>query len=283
MTLLRATTAAAAFALFAAACSDSATSPDTTGLTAAQAEQIADVVTTDADAMVSASSQSPASGFMLAPSAATPVIASPPCFPSVSPANPANVDGDAVPDSVRLDFNACASASGFIDILDPTLVTPDWGIRSVFTDFTITRSRGPRSRMASAVFNGARQVTGNSDQINHLITNFETDLTFPNETTIQHVKNWNATFVADVAGSIQHAQPLPSGTLNLAGSSTWTKGTESWSMTITTSGLHFDASCTVEPRFDAGTTTIVVDRNGRTHTVTIEHTACGQFTVTRTN
>ncbi|MGE3526484.1 MAG: hypothetical protein AB7I33_11235, partial [Gemmatimonadales bacterium] len=70
MTLLRATTAAAAFALFAAACSDSATSPDTTGLTAAQAEQIADVVTTDADAMVSASSQSPASGFMLAPSAA---------------------------------------------------------------------------------------------------------------------------------------------------------------------------------------------------------------------
>jgi hypothetical protein len=45
--------------------------------------------------------------------------------------------------------------------------------------------------------------------------------------------------------------------------------------------LHFNATCTVEPRLDAGTLMAVVTKNGVTTNVTIQFTACGQYTVTR--
>ena len=45
--------------------------------------------------------------------------------------------------------------------------------------------------------------------------------------------------------------------------------------------LHYNAECTVAPKFDAGKLVIVMTRGDRTATVTIEYTACGQYTVTR--
>jgi hypothetical protein len=54
-------------------------------------------------------------------------------------------------------------------------------------------------------------------------------------------------------------------------------------VTVTTNpALHYNATCTVVPRFDAGTLTAVVTRNGATSTVTVQFTACGTYTVTRT-
>jgi hypothetical protein len=52
-----------------------------------------------------------------------------------------------------------------------------------------------------------------------------------------------------------------------------------FSITITTSGLHYDTSCTVAPKFDAGTVTAVVTRGSQVTNVVIQHTACGQYTV----
>ena len=84
------------------------------------------------------------------------------------------------------------------------------------------------------------------------------------------------------AGSIQIGSPLPSGTWSIAGSSTWTSGPLSYSLSASTSQpLHFNASCTVDPRFDAGTLVIAVTKNSATSNVTIQFTACGQYTVTR--
>ncbi|HWC74763.1 MAG TPA: hypothetical protein VG454_12580 [Gemmatimonadales bacterium] len=40
-------------------------------------------------------------------------------------------------------------------------------------------------------------------------------------------------------------------------------------------------TCTAAPRFDAGKITAVVVRGTSTMTVTVEFTACGQYTVTR--
>jgi len=105
---------------------------------------------------------------------------------------------------------------------------------------------------------------------------------FRNGSTANHTRNWSATFTADVAGSITFDSPLPSGTWNLAGTSTWTRGSRTHQVTVTTNpALHFNASCTVVPRFDAGTLTAVVTRNGTVSTVTVQFTACGQYTVTR--
>ncbi len=281
-------------ALALAGCSsDRATGPAGAGLTDAEAQDMAAVVTTDADAVMDASTLAPASGVAVSAAAPprTPPWGPPPCTVNRSPDPPVDSDGDPVADSVRFDFTGChfgrggitVTISGFIDVLDPTPTTTDFGIRSVFTDYRIERQAGRSDRTFTTLFNGARQVTGDGDQLHHLITNFTTDYTFWNGRQTSHVKNWNATFTADVPGSIQPDQPPPAGTLNIAGSSSWSEGDRSWSVGITTSGLHFDPTCAVAPRFDAGTVTLVIMRGGVTTTVAVEHTACGQYVVTRTH
>lgn len=281
-------------ALVLAGCSsDRTTGPGSTGLSASDAQDMAAVVTTDADAMMDASTLNPGSGVAVSAAAppATPPWGPPPCSVSKTPDPPVNSDGDPVADSVRFDFTGCqfsragitVSISGFIDVLDPTPQATDFGIRSVFTDYQIQRQAGQSDRSFTTLYNGARQVTGDADALNHLITDFTTVYTFRTGRQTTHVKNWNATFTADTPGSIQPDQPPPSGVLDIAGTSSWTTGDRTWSVTITTSGLHFDASCTVAPRFDAGTESLVTTRGGVTTDVTIEHTACGQYTVTRTN
>ena len=91
-----------------------------------------------------------------------------------------------------------------------------------------------------------------------------------------------STFTADVAGSIVPQQPLPSGNWSIGGTSSWTRGANTYALTVTTGpALHYNASCTTAPRFDAGTLTVVATRGGRTATLTIAFTACGERTVTR--
>ena len=286
-TLTQGILTAAFLGLALAACSDGGTGPSS-GLTASQAQDVADVVTTDADAMIDASTFT-STAVVIAPGIQP---SSPPCSPAISPFPPSNSDGDAVPDSVRFDFAGCSFSrglfdfeiSGFIDVTDPVPAPDDFGIRFVFTDFTSARTLQQTNRTTTVEFNGTRQITGNSSSLNQLITNFRTDVTFPNGGTVSHVKDWNGSFTADQAGSIVPGQPLPSGTLNIAGSSEWTRGAdEAFSITVTSSGLHYDASCTVAPKFDAGTVTAVVTRGGQVTNVVIQHTACGQYTVTRSN
>jgi hypothetical protein len=270
-----------------AACGDqgpSASSP----LSQVLAVDVAEVVVEDQEAILDGSSVDPVTGVFI--SSPGPSLTSPPCAPALTPNPPVNSDGDAVPDSVQLDFAGCAFTrgqyafvlSGLIHIVDPTAAQQGFGLKSIFDGFTSQRTFLPTSRVITAEFNGARQITGTSDAINHLITNFETIITRPTGGSVIHLKNWNSTFTADVPGTIAHHQPLPSGTLNVAGSSEWSKGAdEIFSLSITTSNLHFEASCTVRPRFDSGSSVLVVTRRGESHTVVVEHTACGQYTVTR--
>ena len=277
--------AAALLGFSLGACGDGGTAP-TSGLSDAQVQDVGDVLATDADAMLDASTFS-SSAVALAPGHRA---GRPPCTPAITPDPLTNGDGDAVPDSARFDFAGCSfshglfdfTVSGFIDVTDPVPGPDDFGIRFVFTDFVSNRTLQHTDRTTTVEFNGTRQITGNSSGLNHLITNFQTDVTFPNGGTVGHVKDWNGSFTADLAGSIAPGQPLPSGTLDIAGSSEWTRGAdEFFSITVTSSGLHYNASCTIAPKFDAGTVTAVVTRGDLVTNVLIQHTACGQYTVTR--
>lgn len=270
-----------------AACGDqgpSASSP----LSQELAGDMAEVVVEDQEAILDGSSVDPVTGVSISPPG--PSRTSPPCAPALTPNPPANGDGDAVPDSVQLDFTGCAFVrgnfsfvlSGLIHIIDPTAAQQGFGLKSIFEGFTTQRTFVPTSRTVTSEFNGTRQITATADGVNHLITNFETVVTRPGLGSVVHLKDWNAAFTADLPGSIVHHQQLPSGTLNVAGSSEWSRGgAEVFSLSITTSGLHFDAACTLAPRFDAGSSVLVITRRGETHTVVVEHTACGQYTVTR--
>src|SRR5207249_468673 len=85
-----------------------------------------------------------------------------------------------------------------------------------------------------------------------------------------------------LGGSIQVGSRLPSGDWTIAGSSTYTSGTNSYSLSVSTSEpLHYNSGCTNEPRFDSGTLTVQVTKGTTSTTVTITFTGCGQYSVSK--
>lgn len=281
-------------ALGIAACSDQAAGPggfQQPALTKAQADSLAGVVTADVDAMTQSAAVGTWDGGF-AGAAAGPIDMGDRlgwgCMPAKSPATPANSDADPVPDSIRLDFSGCetttrrgsVSYSGTIDVLDPTPSDSDFAVKLVYTDFARTFT-GSAGGTTSEKRNGTRQILRSASVLQQVERDFHTDITFPDGSTASHVKDWSATFTADVAGSIGQGR-LPSGTWDITGTSTWTRGDRTYSIAVTTDpDLHYNASCAETPRFDAGKITAVVTRAGTTSTVTVEFTACGQYTVTK--
>jgi len=278
--------AATALALGLAACS-SMEGPNA-ALTQQEAQSVADVVVADAASLADAASYDAASGVPMASVPASATTAQP--CPAISPLPVVNSDGDMPPDSVHFDFTGCViqrpletvTLSGMIDFVDPTPTVPDHSHRTRFTDFTRTVTKLLYSKTTSIELNGVRTFTGTADALEHSETNFRTDYTYADGSTATHVKTWSSTFTADVPGSIAFGSPLPSGTWNIAGTSTWTHGDRTYSLSVTTNPpLHYNADCTVAPKFDAGTISAVVTRNGQTMNITVQFTACGQYTVTR--
>jgi hypothetical protein len=280
----------AALVLGVAACNNDTAAPEQSILSKAQADSLAQVLTADVDAMVQGASVSN-SDVVAVPSTAVDLgdRLGARCVPARSPESPTNSDTDPVVDSVRLDFSGCVIStpraaitySGTIDIIDPTPTETDHAVKTVYTDFTRSTTELGSGRTTSVEQNGTRLFLRNASTVQHSESDFRTDVTFPDGSTASHVKDWSSTFTADVPGSITRG-PLPSGTWDITGNSTWTRGDRSHSLTVSTDpDLHYNASCTVGPKFDAGKLTAVVTRRGTTSTVTIEFTACGQYTVTR--
>jgi len=281
--------AVAAAAALSACRTEQMASPQTSVLTKAQADGLGGVVTADVQSELDAATASSGLGFIpgapVGPLTANPVF----CLPQISPTPPADADSDHVPDSLRIAFNNCVTGfndqdtvRGTIDIVDPTPTVADRSIRQVFTDFTrifVDRHGHP----ASFSVNGAREVIRDSSEISQTSTDFRTVYTFANGDSVTDLRNWAIVFTADVPGAIRRDAPLPSGTLTINGSSTVTFNDSTvLALAVTTpTTLHRDATCTERPQFDTGKVVAVVTRNGATATVTIEFTACGQFTVTK--
>jgi len=294
---LRALAGAAAVLVLVTACNnESGTAPTTPLLSQAQAESLATTVVADIVGEIGTATMDGSAGGSLA--ATAPFDASAPagsttatqCVPTESPTPVVNSDNDGVPDSVRFDYTGCVisrplsldSLSGTIDLIDPTKLVADHAVERVFTDFkrlTVSLVSGAKSAVTS---NGERRASHDGTTLRSSETNFRTDYLFANGGTAEHVRTWESIFTADVAGSIMRDALLPSGTWSVNGTSSWTRGQPSYSLTVTTNPpLHYNASCTAAPRFDAGKLTAVVVRNSQTVTVTIEFTACGEYTVTR--
>ncbi len=277
------------------ACSDSS-SPGSSSdeLTSAQADSLAEVITQDADELVAASEFNSTTAVVLRHHVRIIphfIPGTPPCDPTISPDPLSNGDGDAIPDSARFDFTGCTftrgplelSVNGTIDVIDPSPAPAEFAVRLVFNDFGRAWTNTQTSRTWSVIHDGTRQVSANGDELDHSINNFVTEYTFPNGATVTHVRNWTGHFDADVPGSIELDSPLPTGDWSFAGSSTWSKGARTWGLqTTTTTALHYDPACGVAPRFTAGQLLLTVTRNGAIVNVTIDFTACGQYTVTRT-
>ena len=277
---------AVAFAALVAACQDNA-GPGQGALSQPQADSLAEQMVVEADAENDAATSSSGTGFSVMTSDASLSSA---CVPTVAPLPVVNTDGDRAPDSIRITFANCAnsyplftdSIKGSIDLIDPTPAVAGANIRSVFTNLMHKRVFTISGLFTSVTLNGTRLASRTTSVLQHTVTNFSTDFVFRNGATANHTRTWSSTFTADVAASIAFDAPLPAGTWNIAGTSTWTRGARSHQVTVTTNpALHFNPSCTTAPRFDAGTLTAVVTRGGNTTTVTVQFTACGTYTVTR--
>jgi hypothetical protein len=289
------TSAAVAAVLGVTACNnDHSTAPSASLLSQAQAESLAKTVVSDIAGAVSTatmdgSASVAASAALFAPASLATSSASQ-CVPARSPATPLDSDKDGVPDSVRFDYAGCVlsfplsldSLSGTIDLIDPTKAKPDHAVERVFTDFkrvTVNLISGANTAVTD---NGVRMASHDSTTLRSAETNFRTDYVYANGGTAEHVRTWESLFTADVPGSIQPNVLLPSGTWTVNGTSAWTHGRASYSLTVTTDPpLHYNATCTKAPRFDAGKITAAVVRGGQTMMVTIQFTACGAYTVTR--
>src|SRR6184192_486121 len=282
--------AATLAALVIAACTDTQSPTSTSGLTQPQAQAVGDVVASDVAALPEGMTFSASgSGLLaqLAPPAA--VGPTPACTPTRTPASPANSDGDPIPDSVHVDFADCTTSSGSytvtvsgtIDFVDPTPTTTDFGLRTRYTDFTRGVTNTATNQTRSTKESGIREVIASASGLQETETNFRTDHTFFDGTTASHVRDWSVTFTPDQGGTIQHDH-LPSGTLAVSGTSSWTSGSNSYSLSVSTNPpLHYNATCTVGPRFDTGTVTAQVIKNGVTTTVTVTFTGCGQYSVSK--
>src|ERR1051326_1954076 len=266
----RVTAGTIAVVLFAACSTSPVTSPQNPVLTQPQANAVAEVVATDAASLVGGATLDEATGmpFAVAPMPGAPAMApsSATCTPTRTPSPVTNSDGDPVPDSVRIDFTGCtfsgdghtatlsgsigllaphppppAPWSGSIDIVDPTPATTDRAFRTRSNAFTRSVTSSATGTTRSVVENGVRSVVGTPDQI-QLLDTTQTDYTYGSGATASHARKWLATFAADQAGSIQMAFRLPSGNWSISGSSTYTSGTNSYSLSVTTSApLHYNA------------------------------------------
>lgn len=281
---------AVAFAALAVACSDGA-GPSQPALSSVQSDSLAEQLVMDADAENDGATSSGGAAFSIVAGSPTELsLNASVCVPTVSPTPIVNTDGDRAPDSVRISFANCAntwpfhtdSIKGSLDLIDPTPLVAGANIRTVFTNLAHKRVYTLSNLWTSVTLNGVRQAARDASTLQHTVTNFTTDLVFRNGGTASHVRTWSSTFTADVAGSILFDSALPSGNWNIAGTSAWTRGARTHQVTVSTNpALHFNATCTVVPRFDAGTLRAVVTRDGTQSTITVQFTACGQYTVTR--
>jgi hypothetical protein len=279
---------AATVALLAAsavACSENPNATGNPSLSAAQADSVAAAVAADLDGMPEGAVFDVLGMPLSTPLASTRMMV---CEPTVTPFPPVNSDDDLVPDSIHIDFTGCViehrretvSLSGAKDLVDMVPDVAGHTVRVRFIDFGKSVTRTETGATWSVVLDGVREFSASTIAL-ELNEELVSEFTFPDGATARHERDWSSLFTAD-AGQEITLRHLPAGTWDVNGASAWTKGARSWSLAVeTVTPLHFDPACEFRPRFDDGTVEIVATRGGETSTVTIEFTACGQYTVTR--
>jgi hypothetical protein len=265
----RTTFGAAVLAAILTGCSTSDTTAPGAGngpFTQAEARAVADEMQGELNAIIDGASVTDilVPSLTLAPGALG-VVDGPVIFmplsgcPTASENPPTDTDQDGVPDNLTLTFDPSAE---------------DRGLHLSWADLEA------RTTIDETVF-FLRRIAGEWEQIKSA-----TGFSLTDQTTVTHesserptsqlVKDWQVDFVADAGATFSHRWRLPSGTLTIDGSTERTRNGVTKSLSVvTTTPLHFDASCTERPRIDDGV--LVIQHTGPqgTSTITVEFTGCG--------
>jgi len=182
--------------------------------------------------------------------------------PCVTPSSSTETDGDGVPDDATYTFTAppcrytevrgfTLDVVGQLRIVDPAPETPGFGANLSLTDLRFSLSAEDPDKDYSVRRNGIMTLTGSPAGL-ELATDIQVQRSFTGllDASAEHV--WTVGF--DPETSLQINQPLPSGSVTVSGTVGWSRGQESFDLTITTvTPLHYDASCDATgQRFDDG-------------------------------
>ena len=182
--------------------------------------------------------------------------------PCVTPSSSAETDGDGVPDDATYTFTAppcrytdvrgfTLDVVGQLRIVDPAPDDPGFGADISLTALRFSLSAEDTDKNYSVIRNGTITLTGDPTGL-ELATDLQLQRSFTglSDASAEHV--WTVGF--DPETTLQINQPLPSGSVTVAGTVSWSRGNESFDLTITTATpLHYDASCDATgQRFDDG-------------------------------
>ena len=182
--------------------------------------------------------------------------------PCATASAPADTDGDGVPDDATYNFTAppcrypdvrgfTLDVVGQLRVVDPAPETAGFGAVVDFTNFRFTLNADDADRNYSVTRNGRVTLTGSPTGM-ELGSEMQILRTFSGlpDAAVEHV--WTVSF--DPETTLQINQPLPSGALTVAGTVNWTRGDETFELTLTTvTPLHYNAACDdTGQRFDEG-------------------------------
>jgi hypothetical protein len=182
--------------------------------------------------------------------------------PCANASTPADTDGDGVPDDATYIFTAppcrypdvrgfTLDVVGQLRVVDPAPETAGIGAVVDFTNFRFTLTADDADRNYSVTRNGRVTLTGSPAGL-ELSSEMQILRTFTglSDAAVEHV--WTVSF--DPETTIQINQPLPSGAVTVAGTVNWTRGDETFELSLTTvTPLHYNAACAdTGQRFDEG-------------------------------
>lgn len=213
----------------------------------------------------------------------TPPVWTPPAgCPTVQ--GSADADGDGILDDATLTFTAppCEVAfrrgalevTGVIEILDPNFAN-NQGFNLTYDDLTWAYVDSIGDRDYAATRNGTRSRLGSSNA-----ATLTTDVTIvrqrPNRANTTVTLDLTHSFTAATPGTLLVGQPIPSGSLSIAGTARWQRSTEDWSLTVATPvPLVYDATCGASPRLTAGALTLTGTISGQSGVLRFTWSQCG--------
>jgi hypothetical protein len=263
MTLSRATAFPLAIALTAfslAACGDSLTTAN-----AGPGDELTGDIGVTARDEVEAALSSLTLPSSLDPIGTTQAPASTTAFSSVScvtPSTPADSDGDGVPDEAIYLFTAppcrftgwrggTLEVVGQLLIRDPAPSVAGFGYEGTVTNL-LTRFTSADGKVIYDVRRNGRRVLSGSISSLILSTDIQLLRSFVGNSDAAVDQQWTLTYTP--ATPLQINTPIPSGTVDIAGTMNWLRGTEDFALTVTTpTPLHYNAGCTdTVQRIDGG-------------------------------
>ncbi len=211
-----------------------------------------------------------------------------PCV-TVTPKPVVDTDKDGVPDTATFTFDCsrsgplgASSKKGTLQVTDPSSDAGVWGFDSNI-DLTESFTNNLRGITVTDTRKGSRSPRKTGDQIvqSHNITTTRS-VTGQPDATIQN--QWNLTFAATTPGSIVMGSALPAGSIQIAGSYSFSRDGKTRTWTVSTpSLLGYDPACTADLKIVSGKLVMTLSGPNGDGSVEVAYNACGtEPTITRT-